>query len=574
MQRHNRPCGDSRLARQRSEATPLRWTKPLPAAPPDGPIVPPSATKVPGMFPRKRVKRNLNCEGATATPWPFCRYGSRSDHRKEITVDEKRGIADHYKQVTEIGAGVVAFAYISGYLIVNTYLSSFGINGDAIQIFKSKYVYVGFLYILFLSGITLVFAVAKKWWDVKHMLQAPDPPTNWAEWVEARKSNNEVAKYSDQVAPDRAHEKLLARGFRLWVMAVALMVIPLNIELTLFNSTIYKHHMVIQFALLYSVILYQMTYYRVYRDHQWDRNSEAVFRLRRLCVGLELAFAILLWCTQWLHRLIQWYQQHWIYQALLFAATAMTLVWLFRPVFLSAAERIAWEENHGPAWTTDIFRQWRFRAFMFALCLGGLIAITAVKYWVRWWLTQYVGLLMAISVLGGVVILSIQANQRREREGPEHEATTSERWIRWILRVTVGTTLYLFSTFGFAYAIYSHIPVQKEGGDYTTGSVVRIVTDHEPFENMIVLSQDTTYLYAARVDKQDPPENVTAGKPLLEEACTQDYRCDPKHWRDGLLEQCGPSRPHVLAINQKEIRTIEETARVSSVFDCKDVLGK
>jgi len=243
-------------------------------------------------------------------------------------------------------------------------------------------------------------------------------------------------------------------------------------------------------------------------------------------------------------------------------------------MFLSGSERIEWEEHGGPAWTSDIFRQWRFYAFVLALCLGGVIGITAVKYWFRWWLIQNVGLLMAISVLAGVVILSIQANQRRDKEGPTHEATTTERWIRWILRAAVGTTLYLYSTLGFAYAIYSHIPVQKEGGDYTTANVVCIVADHERFDNMVILSQDTSYLYVARIEEPDSPQQNAIAAPGKERAWQPEYQCGPKHWRDGLLERGGPFRPRVLAISQKEIHTIEEIGWVSSFCGCRKVLSK
>lgn len=489
-------------------------------------------------------------------------------------MDNKSGLAEHSELVTKIGAGALGFAYVSGYLIVNTYLGSFGINGDAIQIFKSKYVYVGFLYLLFLSGVTLIFAVAKKGWDLKHMLRLSRSTKGQPQPTAGQESRNDVGQQQSVQPAQGAEEKLIAKSFMLWVAVVALMVVPINIALTLFNSTRYKDHMVVQFALLSSVILYQVTYYRVYRDHEWDKNSEAVFRLRRLCVILELAFAILLWCTQWLHGFTYWYEQHWIFQILLCAATATTLVWLFRPIFLSGSERKAWEEKGGPAWTPDILKQWRFYAFVLALCLGSIIAITMLPYWFRWWLIQNVGLLMAISVLGGVIILSIQANQRRDREGPEHDATTTERWVRWILRVTVVVTLYIISTLGYAYAIYSHIPVQKEGGDYTTSSVVRIVSDQQTFEDMIVLSQDPTYLYAARVDDWNPPEKDPAGVTGHQQDCKQEYHCGPKHWRDGLLEQCGPFRPRVLALNQKTIRTIEETSKVSSLDGCKDVLAR
>lgn len=99
-------------------------------------------------------------------------------------------LASQFELVTKIGAAVLGFAYVSGYLIVNTYLSSFGINTDAIQVFKSKYVYVGFFYALMLSIVVLVFALVKKVFDLRsastlvetrHTAVKPTPETGNAE---------------------------------------------------------------------------------------------------------------------------------------------------------------------------------------------------------------------------------------------------------------------------------------------------------------------------------------------------------------------------------------------------------
>jgi hypothetical protein len=248
--------------------------------------------------------------------------------------------------------------------------------------------------------------------------------------------------------------------------------------------------------------------------------------------------------------------------------------WRFRLVFLSGAERKQWEEKTGPAWNWGVLKRWRLYALILSVPFGALIAITAVRYWIRWWLIQNVSLLMAIAVLGGVVVLSIQANQRRDRSGSVHEINTTERWVRWILRVTAVVTLYVVSTLGYAYAIYNHIPVQKEGGDYTTSSIVRIVSEKKSYERMVVLSQDSSYLYAASVDDWNPPPKSSAWPPGHPQVCGQEHQCGPKHWRDGLLERCGPFRPRVLAINQKSIVLIEETTSVGADNSCKEVLGR
>ncbi len=347
---------------------------------------------------------------------------------------DRSGLTASFELVTKIGAPFLGLAYISGYLIVNTYLSSFGINGDAIQVFKSKYVYVGFLYVLLLLSVVLMFTVVKKAWDLAYFYAHP------AATSDEKPKVSIVNLETTNIPPppmcpiymwttqerDRKTSKLKEWSFMLWVLLVAALVIPINVELILFNSNSYKDHMVVQFALLCAVILYQVTYYRAYRDEEWDKDSWSVFWRRACCVVSAGAFIGLLWARRSLREAAYWYGQHPALGILLFALATVALLWLFRILFLTSDERKLWEAGDGPSWTWSIpSRSW-FLVFVLPV-VTGLIAIITVPYWFRWWLIQNVGLFLAISVLGGVIVFSIQANKQREKEGLPHETTTTER---------------------------------------------------------------------------------------------------------------------------------------------------
>jgi hypothetical protein len=505
--------------------------------------------------------------------------------------------------VTKIGASLLALTYVSGYLIVNTYMSSFGIN-DSADLFKAKYIYVGFLYLLFMSVVILLFAVVKKVWDLKEML-FPRAISKGVSEADKKHVTQNAQSDSDTLKQIETNRRLVAKSFLVWVLVVAAFEIPIALQITLLHSQNFKDYMIAQLALLFCVFLYQLTYYRIYHDFEWDKGSRVILWIRILCLVLELCFASAMLKKDWLRSAAAWYGSHGRLQYGLTAALVVLLAWLFRPLLLSGHELRAWERQRRPVfrWIAGPFvagvvplkrllswrllikrpnQTWRLLVFGGFLLTIPFITSTARPYSWRWSLIQNGVLFMAITVLGGVVVLSIQANQRREAERHVHDTSTTERWVRWILRVTVVVTLYLASTLGYSFAVYNHIPVQKEGGDFTTASIVRITVERkdncqqpdscsEVYEDMVILSQDSTFIYAAKVDDWETPAYMSTVKSARLN-CQAQYLCGPKHWRDGILEPCGPFRPHLYAISQRTITKIQDLGTVNEYKKCADLL--
>jgi hypothetical protein len=415
---------------------------------------------------------------------------------------------------------------------------------------------------------------------------------------------------------EEEHERITAYSFLIWVLVVMAFEIPISLQLTLLQPKNVKDFLLIQLVLLCAVFLYQLTYYRSYNDYEWDKLSTIVYHRRWWCFGIEAAIGLViivsLFARQMLRTVAESYKGHLAWQIAIPIVVTSFLTWVLKPLFLSISETRALDAGRKNTWS------WLGRKssaiFLFTvlgLCL--LINPAFAPYWIRWFLIQTGTLVMAITVLCGVVVLSILANQRREREAANRKASGLEesrivaheqtgRWIRWILRVSSVVTLYVISTLGYAYVIYSHIPVQKEGGDYTTSPVVRVTLkppgdlpkkqSGDPLNGVqkelaglqnsvaepgslrdaaseksmcldspdglcvVILEQTSSFLYVARLS--DWGDNI------------QKDRCGPKHWRDGILEEGGPYRPQVISIPLADIRAIEQTG----LFDTKSCLDR
>jgi hypothetical protein len=482
----------------------------------------------------------------------------------------------------ELGAVFIGLAYVSGYIIVNTYLGSFGISGDSGGLVKAKYIYVGFLYLLFMCGFVLFFAAVKKLLD----------------WVVARYWPGAYADEQPNNCPPELiekHKTITPESFLVWVGVALVFEIPIALQITFLQPRHVKDFLLVQLALLCSVFLYQGTYYRGYREYKWDRASSLVLSTRRWSLGLETVAACFVLLTLVSRQSIATIAAGYGHLSILWwvaipVAPVLLLIWIFRPLFLTTTERMHLEAGGHLGWSW--IRRWPPKAFVLFMVFFCLIATPTIRgYWVRWWIIQAGTLFMAITVLCGVPVLSLQANQRRDREVlrptgrkpvwsvaplPQHEDDKTERWVRWILRCTSVVTLYVMTTLGYAYVVYPHIPVQKAGGDYTTSPVVQIKFKHgvlnladlgddvqgrkstsfdlkrsgdvcvtvmgaDVCSDMIVLDQDASFIYAARIDDFGDP---TRG---------DDRDCGPKKWRDGILERNGPYRPRVFAISLSDV---------------------
>lgn len=69
----------------------------------------------------------------------------------------------------------------AAYLVTSTFLNSYGIAADASEFLKARYLYVGFLYLLFLASMGMAFGFAAVFYDRARARWAKGPPTELEE---------------------------------------------------------------------------------------------------------------------------------------------------------------------------------------------------------------------------------------------------------------------------------------------------------------------------------------------------------------------------------------------------------
>lgn len=72
---------------------------------------------------------------------------------------EKGGFAA-VERILQVLSITFVITYISGYLVTSTFLNSYGIAADTSEFLKARYLYVGFLYLLFLASVGMAFGFA------------------------------------------------------------------------------------------------------------------------------------------------------------------------------------------------------------------------------------------------------------------------------------------------------------------------------------------------------------------------------------------------------------------------------
>jgi hypothetical protein len=221
----------------------------------------------------------------------------------------------------------------------------------------------------------------------------------------------------------------------------------------------------------------------------------------------------------------------------------------------------------------------------------------------------------------------------RDRKENKEALTNSQRWSVWLLRIATGGTLYVASAIGYANVVYPLIPFAKSGGDFMTASVVRVhfqygdilnsngqvsavnslmrgaepetpsgpnsasmikatkapaakdqvaptgqsaaSTDSENQEDacvpgvstmcsdLVILEESPDIVYFARI--HDAVSLVNGSKVQA----GPDGTCGPRLWTSGITDPKGPYRPRLIAVNRRNIVSIEEVAAVSESDGCR-----
>ena len=87
---------------------------------------------------------------------------------KSESIAEELSSLEKIQFAAKLGAAALPLTYVSGYLIATSYLGTFGLQPDASDLFRSKYIYVGFLYLIFFALMTSIA------WLVVQVVEAID----------------------------------------------------------------------------------------------------------------------------------------------------------------------------------------------------------------------------------------------------------------------------------------------------------------------------------------------------------------------------------------------------------------
>src|ERR1019366_5733693 len=175
---------------------------------------------------------------------------------------------------SKIATGLLAFTYVSGYLISTTYLSTYGISAEASELLRAKYVYIGFQYWM----CVIAFGVAARFvaMALASPKRQPSDRSQKEDWVVRRREDDakDTERYQAREAlRTRAMPGSLRnrRGHFRHTRLAALILTLFVIEIMLVKPGNFLAYLPLQAIFLLSIALYQTTFYREYssRSYGW-----------------------------------------------------------------------------------------------------------------------------------------------------------------------------------------------------------------------------------------------------------------------------------------------------------------
>lgn len=498
--------------------------------------------------------------------------------------------------------------YISGYLVTSTFLNSYGIAADASEFLKARYLYVGFLYLLFLSSMGMAFGFVAVYYDRARARWAKGPPTELGE------TSLELKK------------KYIA----VWTAAGFCFATSEAVQITFLNPRIFRDFILLQTGLLASFLFYQLTNARALHHRGWDRHR-SIFIMRGWTVCAIVIFAgvpiIFLLRPQVPGQLSTFVEYHKGWAAAMFNPLLLWAFYRALPFFYTgeSLKRRLNPEEPKQEWWQGIGPKRTLVGAVIIFVPPNLILLATYK--ARWVTLQWLNLFLSAAALASIIFMSIAYT--RDRNKGKEKLSNSEEWSIWLLRIATAGTLYVASTIGYAHLIYPLVPFAKSGGDFTTSSIVRVhfhygeISDsigrpsalnssadvhgpqmngvHEPvskaFDSNSSSSKDHPQIKGDGADTnalQTPSESCRPGISttcdglvILEETPDIVYfarlgdavslidgskdgsACGPRLWKSGILDRKGPYRPRLIAISRQNIVSLEETEAVSDSDNCR-----
>ena len=150
-------------------------------------------------------------------------------------------------------AAVAAIAYISGYLTATTYMGTYGIHVGSDDLFRAKYVYIGFHYWLFITALVLFIILMRRCfvWFKQASTDSPDAPPVL--------SPEELSMAADSFWETDLKEKEY-RSFR-WACVVSVLLAAFTSEIMFVNPPHISRYIPLQAIMLFNVLIFQVERY-------------------------------------------------------------------------------------------------------------------------------------------------------------------------------------------------------------------------------------------------------------------------------------------------------------------------
>ena len=181
------------------------------------------------------------------------------DIAKELTFIDRTELAG------KLAAASLPLAYVSGYLIYTSYMGTYSIQLGASDLLRTKYIYIGFHYLVFLVSIVAVYRGVMRYFEMKSVFRRRTT-------IEANKDNNfhqERAKALDELLSRNIDpNRWIARRFQEYRgdFVVALLVIIFGGEILFVNPEGLGNLLPIQIVYLAAVAIYQYSFIKELRE--------------------------------------------------------------------------------------------------------------------------------------------------------------------------------------------------------------------------------------------------------------------------------------------------------------------
>ncbi len=182
--------------------------------------------------------------------------GNRRASGKPESVLEVLSKFEKVEFVAKLGTASLPLTYVSGYLIATSYLGTFGLHPDASDFFRTKYIYVGFLYLIFLALMaSIAWLVIQTVPAILLIMGSATEPGDKDELALAREELNNRKK----------SRRARLRELR-WHLVVTLILFVFSFEIMFLNPGNKGWYLPSQLIFLFGVVLFQCSFYAEARN--------------------------------------------------------------------------------------------------------------------------------------------------------------------------------------------------------------------------------------------------------------------------------------------------------------------